>query len=355
APLKRKRLLRTHVLGAMVRTGACALIWVLCLAALFKGAVGPGSFVGASASLLFVVLMNVPMLLVLRFTSSKGWFEFFSFCVNVLETFGYTAFIYFVGGFRSTYLTPIYAAMIFYVGVMAPMRYPLVLAGVSSGMFSVMVYLEHFGYLPHQNVFIRYAYTWDMIVFVLFILTAVLFLIACMAAYTSVVLNEAKKNLKKKNLALEKVNAMLSEEIHERIKAEALLRASEEKLKDIFDNVPDALFTHDLQGRFSDMNPCFREMIGLDQGAPLPGDLSIRDLVPGRFWPAVDAYLEDIVRKGRCEGVMSIVGMDGKKRILEFKNTLMKDGCGRPVGVRGCARDITERTRAEKERAKLQE
>jgi PAS domain S-box-containing protein len=354
-PDKKKRLYTNHKLGAFVRSGACVLIWVLTVVAFIKGAIGRGPFMGASASLTCVAVMNVPMLLLLRRTSSRAWFELLSFAVNVLEILGYTVFIYFVGGFRSTYLTPIYAAVIFYVGVMAPMRYPLILAGMCSLAFSTMVYLEHFGYLPHQNVFLRYTYSWDMILFVLFVLTTVLFVIALMAAYTSRVLGEAKITLKKKNLALERMNSKLKVEIEDRIKAELALRASEEKLQDIFDNVPDALFTHDLNGRFVEGNRSFREMLGLKDSDPIPEGMSIRDLVPAEYHGQVDEYLLEIAARGRHEGLVTMVCSDGGKRVLEYRNTLITDGAGRPCGVRGCARDITDRLRTARERAVLQD
>ena len=122
--------------------------------------------------------MNIPMLAILSRIRRKVLYEQVSFLINVLEILGYTGFIYFVGGFRSTYLTPIYAAMIFYVGVQAPMRYPLILAGLCSLSFSTMVTLEHFGYIPHQNVILVYEYPWYTVVFILSILTAVLFVVA---------------------------------------------------------------------------------------------------------------------------------------------------------------------------------
>ena len=53
---------------------------------------------------------------------------------------------------------------------------------------------------------------------------------------------EAKTRLKEKNLTLEMANEKLRQEIDERIRAEMALRESEEKLHDIFENVPDALF-----------------------------------------------------------------------------------------------------------------
>ena len=241
-PEKLNRLNKTHVQGAFVRSGGSILIWLLTLAAYWYGVISKASFEGASIVNAYIILMNIPMLAILRRIGGKVLYEQVSFLINVLEILGYTAFIYFVGGFRSTYLTPIYAAMIFYVGVQAPMRYPLILAGFCSLSFGTMVSLEHFGYIPHQNIIFVYDYPWHVVAFILGILTALLFVVALMASYTSKVLQEAKTRLKEKNLALETANEKLRHEIDDRIKAEYALRESEEKLHDIFENVPECPF-----------------------------------------------------------------------------------------------------------------
>lgn len=348
---KKERLIRAHIQGAYVRSGASILIGVLTFVAYLKDTISFGSLVGSSVTLLFIILMNVPMIALIRRIDSRRWFEICSFTVNGLEIMGYTAFIYFVGGFRSTYLTPIYAALIFYVGVMAPLRYPLIVAGLCSIAFSTMVYLEHFGYLPHQNIFLVYNYSWDMVSYVLFVLTAVLFVIAFMASYTSWMLAGARKSLKEKNAALVAANERLSHEIEERIRVENALRKSERKLQDIFDNVQDALFTHDLEGRFVEMNRWLRDFLG-------PGttmEARIHDMVPAEHNKGVEEYLADVVARGSREGLMTAVRHDGERRVFEYRTSLITDEDGRPIGVRGSARDVTDRIRAERDRLRLKE
>jgi PAS domain S-box-containing protein len=353
-PEKLNRLNKTHLQGAFVRSGASVFIWLLTLGAYWYGAIGKGSFEGASVVMAYIILMNIPMLAILSRIRRKVLYEQFSFLINVLEILGYTGFIYFVGGFRSTYLTPIYAAMIFYVGVQAPMRYPLILAGVCSLSFSTVVTLEHFGYIPHQNVILVYEYPWYMVVFILSILTAVLFVVALMAAYTAKVLQKAKINLKEKNLALEMANEKLRHEIDDRIKAEYALRESEEKLHDIFENVPDALFSHDLEGNFIEVNGGFKKSFGVSEDDQIPAALNIKTLIPDKYKALSDKYLEEIVHHGRSEGLIRVITKSGE-RIFEYRNSLIRDARGTPKGVRGSARDITERLIADRERLKLQD
>jgi len=354
-PAKLDRLNKTHVQGAFVRSGASVLIWLLTLAAYWVGVISKASFEGASVFNAYIILMNIPMLAMMRRIRGKMLYEFCSYLINIFEIIGYTGFIYFVGGFRSTYLTPIYAAMIFYVGVQAPMRYPLIMAFFCSLSFSTMVTLEHFGYIPHQNMIFEYNYQWNMVLFILGIFTVVLFVIALMASYTSKVLRTAKIKLKKNILALEMTNKKLRQEIDERIKAEMALWESEEKLHDIFENVPDALFSHDLEGNFIEVNGGFKKSFGLNEDTPFPAGLNIRDLIPDRYKALADKYLIEIMQKNRSEGLISIKTINGKERIFEYRNSLIREESGIPRGVRGSARDITERLIAERERLKLQD
>ncbi|HVN71670.1 MAG TPA: response regulator [Desulfomonilia bacterium] len=354
-PAKRDRLNKTHFQGALVRSGASVLIWFLTLAAYEAGVISKVSFEGASVFNAYIILMNIPMLALMKRVRGKLVYEFCSYLINILEIFGYTGFIYFVGGFRSTYLTPIYAAMIFYVGVQAPMRYPLIITFFCSMSFSTMVTLEHFGYIPHQNMMFEYNYQWNMVLFILGVFTTVLFVVAFMSSYTAKVLRTAKIKLKEKNLVLEMTNKTLQQEIDERKKIETALRESEEKLHDIFENVTDALFSHDLDGTFIEVNGGFKRSLGISESDPLPVGLNIKELIPEKYKALADKYTAEINRYGRSEGFIRIVTRLGKERIFEYRNSLIRDEMGIPTGVRGSARDITERLIAERERMKLQD
>jgi PAS domain S-box-containing protein len=354
-PEKHNRLMKTHVQGAYVRSCASFLIWLFTLGAYWYGAISNGSFRGATCVLVYIVLMNVPMLLLLSRIRGERLFEYASFGINILEIIGYTGFIYFVGGFRSTYLTPIYAAMIFYVGVQAPMRYPLILAGICSAAFSTAVALEHYGFLPHQNVVLVYEYPWRMVVFILGVRTAVLYVVAFLASYAAKVLQTARIRLKEKNLALELANGKLRQEIDDRIRAETALRESEKKLHDIFENVQDALFSHDLEGNFIEVNRGLKRAFCCGDESRFPERLNIRDIMPERYKPLMDKYLADLLRNGRSEGLMSVLMLDGRERVYEYRNSLIRNEHGVPIGARGSARDITERLLAERERLRLRD
>lgn len=352
---QKERLYKNQFNGACVRSGGVIVIWFFTFLSYLYGAIDLRAFKGSSLSIGYILLMHVPLIPLLRCVSEKKLYEFFSFLINILEIIGYTSFIYFVGGFRSTYLTPVYAAMIFYVGVLAPKRYPFILAGVSSLSFGIMVAMEHFGIIPHQNVVFEYHFEWNIVFLVLLIMSALLFVVAFMSSYTAGVLQDARAKLKKQNIDLERANDRLVQEIEERNHAYQALRESEEKLHDIFENVSDALFSHDLQGNFLETNLGMKRLLGYKDDEVLPAGLNLKDLAPERYVPALDEYLEDVKKKDKSEGMMRVLTRDGRECLVEYKNSLIRDAGGKAVGIRGSARDVTEKFLNEKEKSKLQE
>ncbi len=129
------------------------------------------------------------------------------------------------------------------------------------------------------------------------------------------------------------------------------LRASEEKYRDIFENVSDFLYFHDMEGRILNANFAFQKATGYKQA--LTG-LNIRELLTAQFRNRLDAYLLDVQRCGHAEGVIKLRRRNGSTIVVEYKNSLVFDE-GTPIGVRGSARDITERWRARREKKRLEE
>jgi len=132
--------------------------------------------------------------------------------------------------------------------------------------------------------------------------------------------------------------------VTERKQAEEALRESEQKYRDIFENVSDFLYFHDLEGNFAETNLAFEREFGY--GEEDLANLTVRDLIPERYKHQFGDYLRRVREKGTTEGLMTVVTKDGSERILEYRNSLVYDSTG-PIGVRGSARDITERKRAE--------
>ena len=125
---------------------------------------------------------------------------------------------------------------------------------------------------------------------------------------------------------------------------EETLTREEEKYRDIFENVSDFIYIHDLEGNFTENNLVWKKELGLTED-DLVG-LNVKDLIPERYKHQFDDYLNRVKANGKDEGMMGIMTKDGEERILEYKNSLIHGLTG-PTGVRGSARDITKQLHAQ--------
>jgi len=146
-----------------------------------------------------------------------------------------------------------------------------------------------------------------------------------------------------KNILLELVNIVSTRT--DQIKAEEELRESEEKYRDIFENGSDLLYFHNLEGNFTEVNLAWRREYGY--GEEDLANLNVRDLIPERYKYQFEDYLKRVKENGKDRGLMKVMTKDGRERIFEYRNSLVYDSTG-PIGVRGSARDLTERIQAEK-------
>jgi two-component system sensor histidine kinase/response regulator len=207
-----KRLFRTHLQGALVRSGASLFMWVFALIGFKYQTMDGSAFEGVTASVIYLILMNVPTLLVLKFVKQRHLYEYYSLFINALEVIGYTAIIYFLGGFRAAYLTPMYASLITYVGVVAPRRIPLIIATFCALAFALMATLEHLGIIPHQNlVLAQYDFNWVVLTVSVTAMAGLLYVVAFIAGYTGNLLKRARDRLKEKNFQLQESERLKSE------------------------------------------------------------------------------------------------------------------------------------------------
>jgi two-component system sensor histidine kinase/response regulator len=146
----------------------------------------------------------------------------------------------------------------------------------------------------------------------------------------------------------------LAQDITERFKAREALKRSEERYRDIFNNVSDFLYFHDLDGNF-DFSEC--NFAVKDSWGGVEKDLvtrNLKELIPERFQYQFPGYLSRIQKNSKDEGLICVITNDGTEHILEYKNSLVSDKTG-PIGVRGSARDITENIQAERKLRKSEE
>lgn len=157
--------------------------------------------------------------------------------------------------------------------------------------------------------------------------------------------------VRERTTALKQANQQLETEISERNQVEAALRESEERLRNILENVPIGMFQSTAAGQFIYINPALADILGYaspDELIRITNQTSIADTI-----------YEDPVRRPML--VQQVENIQGNWRMFENRYR-RKDGrvieallsfCERPDSVTGqrflygFIQDITDRKRAE--------
>jgi PAS domain S-box-containing protein len=135
-------------------------------------------------------------------------------------------------------------------------------------------------------------------------------------------------------------------DVTERKEVEATLRESEARYRDLFENANDIIYTLDLDGRVTSVNKRAEQTFGYSRTEIFGRNAG--ELVPPEYHPR----MQEALRRKLAGDVgptiyeVEVFGRDGRRVPVEVSSRLIVRG-GRPVGVQGIARDITERKRAE--------
>ena len=132
--------------------------------------------------------------------------------------------------------------------------------------------------------------------------------------------------------------------ITERKRAEAALRESEDRYRDLVEHSEDLVCTHDLDGKLISVNPAPARCLGYSVEEMLR--IPMQELVAPEFRAQFDDYLKRIQSNGVDKGMLCVMTRSGERRIWEYSNSLRTEGVARPI-VRGLARDVTEQKKAE--------
>ncbi len=136
-------------------------------------------------------------------------------------------------------------------------------------------------------------------------------------------------------------------DITERMSAEASLRVSEARFRELFENANDLIYTHDIEGNFTSLNRAGEEITGYSREEAL--QMNLRDVVAPEFLElAKRKVLEKVGGSGATTYETEIIKKDGRRVILDLSTRLVHHG-NSAVGVQGIARDVTERNRIERE------
>lgn len=138
-----------------------------------------------------------------------------------------------------------------------------------------------------------------------------------------------------------------TEERRVRRQAEAALRASEERYRELVENANDIVFTADLRGNFTSLNRAGELMSGYTRDEVCRMNMS-EFLTAESFQRAREMIQKKLADQRPTTYEVVVVARDGHHVPVEISTRLICQG-ETPVGVQGIARDITERRRAEEE------
>jgi diguanylate cyclase (GGDEF)-like protein/PAS domain S-box-containing protein len=137
----------------------------------------------------------------------------------------------------------------------------------------------------------------------------------------------------------------IARDVTQRKQTEEALKRSEEQYRELFENANDLIYTHDLTGNFTSLNRAGEVITGYPREEALKTNIS--DIVAPEFLQAARTMT---VRKVEGEAPttyeLEIIAKDGHRVSLELSTRLIVQD-GKPVGVQGVGRDITERKRSE--------
>jgi PAS domain S-box-containing protein len=129
------------------------------------------------------------------------------------------------------------------------------------------------------------------------------------------------------------------------IRSQASIRESEERYRELFENANDIIYTHDLQGNFTSLNRSGERITGYSREETVL--MNVADVIAPEY---LNLAREMIAHKAneRVSTVyeIDIISKHGRRVRLEVSTRLIFSD-GKPIGVQGIGRDLTERKHSE--------
>jgi diguanylate cyclase (GGDEF)-like protein/PAS domain S-box-containing protein len=146
-------------------------------------------------------------------------------------------------------------------------------------------------------------------------------------------------------LELRRILADLASAMGDRHRMETALEQSEERYRELFENANDIVYTHDLEGHFTSLNQAGERITGWTRDDVL--HMNIADVLSPEYLDLARRMMA-IKVAGEPPRIykVEIRSKGGQRIALELSTRVIKED-GRPVGIQGIARDVSERRRAE--------
>jgi PAS domain S-box-containing protein len=145
--------------------------------------------------------------------------------------------------------------------------------------------------------------------------------------------------------AVRERTAALEAEVHERERAQAALRDSEQRFRNILNNVPIGVIYADLRGHVKQANPRFCELTGYSED-------ELYTMTVAQLIHSEDATQDEALSQRLVRGELPMfrrqeryVRKDGATLWVQSTVTLLRDESGQPRRIVGVVEDITEHLR----------
>src|SRR5215217_2038922 len=166
---------------------------------------------------------------------------------------------------------------------------------------------------------------------------------------TSVTVGELVFDVRYSPLTDERDNVLgvigVATDITDSRRAEASIRESEERYRELFENANDIIYTYDVQGNFTSLNRSGERITGYSrEEAAL---MNVADVIAPEYLNlAREMIAHKASEKVSTVYEIDIVSKHGRRVRLEVSTRLIFSD-GKPIGVQGIARDLTERKHSE--------
>jgi PAS domain S-box-containing protein len=140
-------------------------------------------------------------------------------------------------------------------------------------------------------------------------------------------------------------------DMRQRKQAEQALRDSEARLREVLDNLSNAVYKIDLvHNKFEYLSPAFEQQTGfsLEEGYRMPG-LALMEMIPEEERPAAQQFLGEMLAGASEAGEYEfrMLGRDGATRCLLHRFKIGRNDQGQPLSMSGSVADITRRKQVE--------